>query len=83
VFDNLKCVTACKLRVRSVSLVICRGSIPKESKEVRLSYKNIKVKFMPFLKNQADSNPIGDNTLKYVIMTSPLSLSLNNQGYIC
>jgi len=38
---------------------------------------------MPFLKNQADSNPIGDNTLKYVIMTSPLSLSLNNQGYIC
>jgi hypothetical protein len=50
VFDNLKSVTACKLRVRRMSLVIYRGSISKESKKVRLFYKNVKVKSLAVFK---------------------------------
>ena len=37
-FDNLKGVTARKLRVRHVSHIICIGNIPKGSKEGSLSY---------------------------------------------
>jgi hypothetical protein len=51
-FDNLAGVTAHKLRVRSMSLEICRESIPKESKEVRLSYKNVKLKSLAVFKEQ-------------------------------